>query len=122
MHDYNFNMSKHDEDVFWQIGADLLSIVIFSSQKKSILLSPGKYHHSEYEEKYEKHELFAAGFEGVDEYFESRRVPGQLEQPEDSNDWEKFQYVSILHILEKRASSLQSQRLDLSNEHCYFLI
>ena len=63
-------------------GPLLFYCKIFFSKKH--LLSPGKYHHSEYEEKYEKHQLFAAGLEGVDEYFESRRVPGQLEQPEDS--------------------------------------
>ncbi len=64
----------------------------------------GKDDDTKDQEEDEQHELFGGGPERLDENLEARRVTGQLEQPEDTDDGEELEDVGVLqmrgHLLE----------------------
>lgn len=70
-------------------------------QTLCIIDQTGENDHAQDQEEDEQRQFFTAGLEGVNEDLEAWRVSSQFEQPQDSNDWEKFQNISVFHVFEK---------------------
>ena len=56
----------------------------------------GEDHDAENEEEHQQEQLLSAGLEGVHQNLQARRVSGELEETEDSNDREEVEQVAVL--------------------------
>lgn len=78
---------------------NLEMIIRISLQSFSVIDEAGEDDNPQNEEENKQGQFFSRCFECMHQYFETGRVPSQFEQPQDSNNREKFQNIGIVHVM-----------------------
>ena len=97
-------------------------VVGIGLQAFAVVDEAGEDDDAQHEEEDEQRQFFSRRFERVDEDLQTGRMARQLEQPQDADDGEKFQDISVAHVMHQLLGEWKSRNNLWLKVECGFWI